>query len=115
MIDQIFCDALELAISGGLANSSEKTVRNVCTDGILFDPSDRCFARKFVSDHKYVAINLYAITGPVAMYQVVLLFGNEALSRYARGLDLLGCIPANLDESNMQVSFKKAEILVALL
>jgi len=67
-----------------------------------------------VNDNRYAILRMYAITGGSGVYNLILLFGNKAASCYARGLDLLPCVPDLLNESNMSVGLEKREIVMRL-
>lgn len=67
-----------------------------------------------MNDNRYAVLRLYAITGGCEIYDLILLFGNKATSRYARGLHLMDCIPAEFNDANMWVDEERREIVVGL-
>lgn len=114
MIDNDFCTKLERYIQRGLYAHPDKRLNTITTDGIVFDVGDISIRKKFVNDNRYAILRLYAITGGCEIYDLILLFGNKATSRYARGLHLMHCIPAEFNEDSMRVDKEKREIVVRL-
>ena len=113
MIDENFCKEIERRIGWALPNFEEKRINTFCTDGIVFNPNDKCFSKKFVNDKRYVMMDMYTCSAPQRV-DLILMFGQKALSRYARGLDITPCIPAELDETNMDIDFEKAQLIIQL-
>ncbi len=116
MIDEQFCTLLEIAIMQGLPGFSNKEIQDIVPDGIinLYDPTDVNFSKKFVNDNRYIILRIWTLA-PDIEYKLILLLGNKALSRYARGLDLLSCIPDEINENNMRIDIGRVEIVVVLL
>jgi len=114
MITNDFCTKLERRIQKALYEHPDKHIYSITTDGIVFDPSDISLSKKFVNDNRYAILRMYALIGGSAIYNLILLFGNKAASRYARGLDLLPYVPDLLNDSNMSVDLEKREIVVRL-
>ena len=115
MITNEFCKKLEIAIQRGLYAHLHKRLNTITTDDIVFDPSDISLTKKFVNDNRYAVLRMYALTGGSSVYNLILLFGNKAASRYARGLHLMDCIPWEFNENNMAVDVEKGEIVIGLL
>jgi len=114
MITHDFCTKLERYIQRGLYAHPDKRLNTITTDGIVFDATDISLRKKFVNDNRYSVVRMYAISGGCEIYDLILLFGNKATSRYARGLHLMHCIPAEFNDENMAVDKEKREIVVGL-
>lgn len=99
MVDTEFCEYLENRISKALANSRDDKLRQFWCDGVLLPTFEGEYAEKFVNDKRKIALMVYAgITGQ-DKYELTLHFGNKALSRYSRGLDIFECVPNTEDEN----------------
>ncbi len=93
MLDNEFCDFLEYEISKVFSNSSNEKIRHFWCDGILLPTFETEYSEKFVNDNRKVTLAAYlGLTGQ-DKYELTIHFGNKALSKYARGLDISDCVP----------------------
>lgn len=97
MIDSDFCDMLEYRIWEVLKNSDIEAQKGFWCDGVLPPFNDNELSKKYVNDNRQVTLR--AFIGPDGQneYELQLVFGPKALSRYARGLDIVECIPVGGD------------------
>jgi len=80
-------------------------------DGVV-PVDDIYFSKKFVNDNRYILLKAYFGNEGQTEYEFILYFGPKALSRYARDLTILECIP-DTDASEwffIDVQNKKIEI-----
>ena len=91
MLDEDFCSDLEWKI--GFHDSPDPRVRGFWCDGVLLPDNPAEYSLKTVNDKRQITLTAYIGRTGQDIYQLVLLFGPKALSRYARGLNILECIP----------------------
>jgi hypothetical protein len=72
------------------------------------------YSRKSVNDKRQVVMSAYM--GPTGQdkYELILKFGKEALSRYARGLDISECVPSPESDDWWDVEIDRRTILIQL-
>ena len=83
MIDKIFCELLEFKIQGALKNSSDDEVKIFWCDGVLLPVFENEYSREYVNDKRQIALVAFAGPDGQDKYDVTLLFGKKALSKYA--------------------------------
>lgn len=93
MLDQDFCEALEYKVSEALANLADKKLNGLWCDGILSSEPDSHYSQKFINDNRHIKMKAYVGYDGQGSYTLTLKFGPKALSRYARNLEILTCIP----------------------
>jgi hypothetical protein len=93
MLDQDFCDALEYKISAALANTDDEKVKGFWCDGVLLCEPDNHYSQKFINDNRQTTLEAYFGQDGQTLYTLTLYFGPKSLSRYARNLDILTCVP----------------------
>lgn len=112
MLDQDFCEYLEYEICKAFKHSDNDQIKGFWCDGILLNETDSSDSHKFVNDHKQVMLKAFIGKDGQTEYELTLKFGNKALSRYARNLDIKECIP-DLDKQNwftIDIEQKKIEL-----
>jgi hypothetical protein len=114
MLDKIFCEALEYSLCDGLENVDDKDLKGFWCDGILLSEDDKYYSQKFVNDNKQVKMQIFVGKDGQTVYSLTLKFGNKALSRYARNLDIVECIPQADFQSWFKIDTSKKEIEVQL-
>lgn len=93
MLDTDFCDFLERWIDRALGNLPRKPEKDLCCDGVLRPTFEHEYSKKFVNDNRKVVMTAFIGFDGQGKYALTLYFGNKALSRYARDLDVSGCLP----------------------
>lgn len=93
MLDKHFCEALEYKISEALANTANEKVKGFWCDGVLLSEPDQCYSQKFINDNRQTKLQAYVGKDGQTIYTLYLKLGPQALSRYARGLDIVTCMP----------------------
>lgn len=98
MIDQDFCDFLEYKICSAFELSDNDQIKGFWCDGVVLDQADSYYSQKWVNDKRYVILKAFIGKGGQTAYELTLKFGNKALSRFAKNLDLKECVP-NLENN----------------
>src|SRR5581483_1802066 len=114
MLDSSFCDTLEHKISHALANIHDEKVKGFWCDGVLLSEPDICYSSKFINDNRQTKLKAFIGHDGQTAYSLLLKFGNKALSRYARNLDLASCIPQTGIEEWFYIDTGKKEIELRL-
>jgi hypothetical protein len=114
MLDQDFCETLEYKISEALENISDEKVKGFWCDGVLLSEPDKYYSQKFINDNRQVKMKAYVGKDGQGNYGLTLKFGSNALSRYARNLDVAECIPKSDFEKWFSIDTSKQEIEIQL-
>ncbi len=114
MLDQDFCEYLEYTICKALEHLDNDQIRGFWCDGILLNQQDNTYSQKFVNDNKQIILKAFIGKDGQTEYELTLKFGNKALSRYTRNLDIKGCVP-NTDKQNwFDIDTKRNKIEIQL-
>ena len=114
MLDRHFCEALEYKLCEALENFDDENLKGFWCDGVLMSESDNYYSQKFVNDNRQVKMQAFVGKDGQTAYGLTLKFGNKALSRYARNLDIVECIPQTNVENWFKIDTAKKEIEVQL-
>jgi hypothetical protein len=114
MLDQNFCESLEYRISDALARSNDEEVKGLWCDGILLSEREEHYSRKVINDSRYVKMQARIGRDGQALYSLTLRFGTKALSRFARNLSIIECIPHTNFEDWLNIDPLQKEIEVQL-
>ena len=114
MIDKAFCELLDYKITAALQNSSDHHERSYWCDGVLLPTLDYEYSQKYVNDNRRIILTAFIGVDGQDKYEIVLLFGKSALSKYARGLDILDCIPELDTVYGFTFDDHKKQILIEL-
>ncbi len=115
MLDRTFCDLLEHIIQRQLKFSSAEAVKGFWCDGVLLPTLEYEYSPKFVNDNREITLTAFVGRSGQGKYTIKLMFGNQALSRYARGLDISNCIPDFQEDGMFEINPSSKEILIQLL
>lgn len=117
MLDQEFCEQLEWKIGSAMEArwQTNERLKGFWCDGVLLPDSESEYSKKQVNDRRFVMMK--ALTGKTGQeeYELTLLFGQKALSRYARDLRLEECVPNVEDGDWLEVDPVKKKIMVQLV
>lgn len=94
---------LEHAISRALHDAESNETKGFWCDGILLSEGNGHYSQKSVNNNKQVTLKAFVGKDGQTPYQLTLLFGNQALSRYARGLSLERCVPDRSTEDWFEI------------
>ena len=113
MLDKDFCNILEYKISDALANIGNDKVKWFWCDGVLLSEPDNNYSHKYINDNRQTQMTAYAGNDGQTPYNLILKFGRKALSRHARNLDIVECIPNtdyekwfNIDPDNKEIEIQ---------
>ena len=114
IIDRDFCEFLEYEICKAFEHSDNDEIKGFWCDGVLTDQPDSYYSQKFVNDNREVKLQAFIGKDGQTEYELTLKFGNKALSRYARNLDIKECVP-NPDKQNwFDIDTKRNKIEIKL-
>ncbi len=114
MLDQNFCEFLEYEICKAFERSDNDQIKGFWCDGVLLNQPDIAYSHKFVNDNRQVILKAFIGKDGQTEYELTLKFGNKALSRYARNLDIKECV-TNLDKHNwFDIDTKRNKIEIQL-
>ncbi len=115
MLDTDFCVLLENKISKVFANSSNDKLKHFWCDGVLLPTFNTEYSVKFVNDNRKVTLTAFIGRTGQDKYDLTIHFGNKALSKYARGLDILECMPKSEDVNSFIIDTEKLKMDIQLL
>lgn len=115
MIDIEFCELLESKITSALQISTDNRTKTYWCDGVLLPTFDYEYSQKYVNDNRRITLTAFIGVDGQDRYEIVLLFGRNALSRYARGLDVSDCIPDFEATGGLTFDSFKKQVLIELL
>ena len=113
MMDENFYELLENKICGALANADDEQVRHFWCDGVL-PGFDNEYTQKHVNDNRRIALTAFCGKDGQEKYELILIFGPKALSRYARGLDIADCIPDSDRRNWLDIDISKKLMWIQL-
>ena len=114
IIDRDFCEFLEYEICKAFEQSDNDQIKGFWCDGILLNQPDSFYSQKFVNDNRHLKLKAFIGKDGQIEYELTLKFGNKALSRYARNLDIKECVP-NPDKQNwFDIDTKRNKIEIQL-
>jgi hypothetical protein len=113
MIDETFYNLLQIKISEAFANSENERVKHFWCDGVLAG-FDHEYEKKQVNDNRRIAMKAFCGNTGQEKYDLILIFGRKALSRYARGLDISECIPNSPSNEWFDIDILKQQMVIQL-
>ena len=99
MINQDFCEFLEHEICKAFKHTDNDQIKGFWCDGVLLNQPDSSYSQKSVNDNRHIILKAFIGKDRQAEYELILKFGNKALSSYVRNLDIKECVP-NPDKQN---------------
>jgi hypothetical protein len=93
MLNQDFCDFLEYEICKAFEYSNNDAIKGFWCDGVTFSRPDIYYSQNFVNDNKEIKLKAFIGNDGQTEYELTLKFGEKALSRYAKNLDIQECVP----------------------
>ncbi|MBU8883042.1 hypothetical protein KSK37_08110 [Kaistella sp. DKR-2] len=113
-IDQDFCQFLEYEICKAFEHSDNDQIKGFWCDGILLDQPDSSYSPKYVNDNRQVKLKAFIGKDGQDEYELILKFGNKALSRYARNLDIKKCVPSPDKQNWFNIDTERNKIEIQL-
>jgi hypothetical protein len=114
MLDQNFCEFLEYELCKAFKHSDNELIKGYWCDGVLLDQPDSYYSQKFVSNNRQVTLKAFIGKDGQTEYELTMKFGNKALSRYARNLDIKECLPNPDKENWFDIDTKRNKIKIQL-
>jgi hypothetical protein len=114
IINQDFCEFLEYEICKAFEFSDNDQIKGFWCDGILLNQPDSSYSPKFVNDNRQVKLKAFIGKDGQTEYELTLKFGNKALSRYARNLDIKECVPSPDKLNWIDIDTKRNKIEIQL-
>jgi hypothetical protein len=114
MLDQDFCEFLEYKISKAFEHSENDQVSGFWCDGVVSNQPNSYYSQKYVNDHRQVILKAFIGIDGQSEYELVLKFGNKALSRFTRSLDLKECVPDPHQQNWFEIDTLRKKIEIKL-
>jgi hypothetical protein len=114
MLDPSFCEILEYKLCDVLSELDNANLKGFWCDGVILSEDDQHYSQKYVNDNRQVKMKAFIGKDGQTIYNLNLMFGSKSLSRYARNLDIIECIPKADYESWFKIDIAKKEIEVCL-
>ncbi len=114
MLDQHFCSFLEYELTKAFHDSGKAELAGFWCDGILLPESQVEYSKKTVNDKSQINLTAYMGKNGQDIYKLILKFGEQSRSRYARDLNLTECIPTQHSELWLDVDIENKIIGVSL-
>ena len=116
MLDNDFFNTLEWeTIPNALEEIGNPDTKGFWCDGVMTTASDIYYTKKFVNDNRYVPLLAYVGKDGTGKFEVILYFGPQALSRYARDLSITECIPDTAASEWFAIDVQQQKIEIQLL
>ena len=117
MLDDEFCEQLEWKIGNAMEAlwKTDERLKGFWCDGVLLPESESEYSKKHVNDNRFVIMKAFTGKSGQEEYELTLLFGKKALSRYARDLSLEECVPDLENSDWLQVDPVRKTIVVQLV
>src|SRR5689334_7462237 len=114
MLDKDFCISLECQISTVFLHSKNDSIRGFWCDGILLPDDESEYAKKLVNDKRKVLLSAYLGKSEEEYYELEPNFGKKSLSKYARDLSIVECIPDAATDDWIEIDTRKKKITISL-
>lgn len=114
MIDQDFCDFLEYEICKALMHSGNTEIKGFWCDGVTFLQSYHYNSKTFVNENKEIKLKTFIGKDGQTEYELTLKFGNRALGRFAKNLDLKACVLSPEKQNWFNIDTKRNKISIQL-
>ncbi|RYZ19996.1 MAG: hypothetical protein EOO10_23710 [Chitinophagaceae bacterium] len=117
MLEDEFCEHLEWKIGSAMEAlwKTDERLKGFWCDGVLLPDTESEYSKKHVNDKGFVRMKAFTGKSGQEEYELTLLFGKKALSRYARGLRLEECVPDIENSDWCQVDPVRKKIVVQLV
>jgi len=114
MLDKEFCEFLEYEISKAFANSTNDQIKRFWCDGILLPTFQNEYSKKFVTDNRQIVMTAFIGLSGQDKYELTLKFGNKALSKYVKGLEISECVPNPKNNNWFDIDIERRRISIQL-
>lgn len=114
MIDQDFCDFLEYKISEVLTVLNKIETKGFWCDGVCLNNDLTFYSQKYINDKKQTNLKAFVGEDGQSEYKLTLKFGNKALSKYVRNLEIKSSIPTSIESRWFKIDTESKEIEIQL-
>ncbi len=114
MLDRAFCEFLEYEICKAFKYSDNDQIKGFWCDGVLLNQSERYYSPEVVQHNKQVLLKAFIGKDGQSEYELILKFGDKALSRYKRSLDIIDCVPKPNNQNWLEINIKEKIIEIQL-
>lgn len=111
--NESFCIQLEYLLGQAFGNSSREDIKGFWCDGVSWESvPEIMLTRKSINDTKQLVTKAWIGKEGQDEYELTLRFGPYALRRYAKGTDMVDCIPSpeSMDWIDIDPDRKRIEI-----
>jgi hypothetical protein len=115
MINKAFCELLEYKITAALQKSPDDSLKGYWCDGILLPTFENEYSQKYVNDNRRITLSAFIGIDGQDKYEVVLLLGKNALSKYSRGLNISDCMPEFETTGEFTFDSIRKQLIIELL
>lgn len=91
--NEAFCTRLEYRICHELEKSTDQQLKGFWCDGISWSPCKNQLTKKHVNDKRRIETKAWIGKTGQTEFKAIIYFGKKALSKYAKGMELIKCIP----------------------
>ena len=88
-----FCTRLEYRICHELKKSTDPELKGFWCDGVSWFPTKNQLTKKYVNDKRKIETKAWIGKTGQTEFKATVHFGKKALSKYAKGTELIECIP----------------------
>lgn len=114
MITHDFCEFLEYEICKAFEHSDNDQVKGFWCDGVVISQSDNFYSQKFVNDNRQITLTAFIDKDGQTEYELILKFGDNALDKYARNLDVNECVPNPIKQNWFEIDTNHHKIEIQL-
>ncbi len=106
---------MEYRLCREFEESIDDALKGFWCDGVSWFPNDIELNKKHVNDNRKIITKAWIGKTGQDVYQMTLIFGRKALSRYAKDGDLTDCIPdADSNQEWIEIDIDKKTISIQL-
>ncbi len=114
MLNADFCTFLEYKISNAFRSSDNEQLKILWCDGVLLPDNSNEYSKKYVNDKRQIIMTAFIGKDGQDRYTLILQFGKNALSKYARDLDIKECMPAIENLEHFYIDILNKQIIIQL-
>jgi len=115
MLNQNFLNFLEFHLTKAFSYSPDSSVRSLWCDGTLLPNNENDYSKKTVIDKREIQVKAFIGKDGQGEYSLLMKFGRNSLSKYARDLDITDCIPKAHESDWYAVDTETNKMIIQLL
>ena len=115
MLDQDFCDLVEIKLTNALSSNDKVEIEGFWCDGVLLPDSSNDISKKSINDKRKTVLKAFIGKNGQDKYELILKFGSKSLSKYARDLNLEDCFPNKSFNDWIEIDIVEKVIIMQLL